>query len=185
MEELETIEMEISEPTRFNDVDSATQTAADQKEVPAIPNFLSFYLGKAISNADMKAFEEAAGGNNHEDLILRRDGAAINSDCQPGILRLPDVRSRWLDERWTQRAACYIKWQPYHLFYTRAKGDSLTLNKHLKTKLADKAIGLKDEVYGDAFLLSISITWDAGRRCDTDVNPELCEHIFRTNNVYQ
>ncbi len=117
--EFQAIEVPISTPTSLNDVD------------PTTTEYVSRH------NDYAKRFELVF----NVDADLERWWASYYS---PRIRFLPDLHPTWDTEAWEKRAALPFA-TGYHLFYTRAQGGSMMLNKYSGNK-----------VRGDMFLMKLS-----------------------------
>ena len=76
---------------------------------------------------------------------LKKDGEGY---YLPSIRDIPDTRWAWGDHGFEKRAA--FQWEEYHVFFTRAKGESLLPNKHTDTQ------HVRYNISGDVFFLKVS-----------------------------
>ena len=78
---------------------------------------------------------------------------------QPNVSLLPDVRDRWDDEAWEERAV--LGTRRYHIFFTRSRSEFLEHNRHTRYS-----------TWGDVFILKLSDAKDEnGRRFYVDLEP--------------
>lgn len=160
LERFQTIEVTISPPTQFDDLNYLTCTARDTMESDARRFDLVFHLADGIRKG---AEDEADKG-----CLDRVDRSVM----QPDIHRLPDLRSIWGAEGWEKRAVVAKK-GGYHLFYTLAKGGSLAPNQRIGWEAQGWGA---PPVEGDMFLLKVSqAVDDQGCHFYEDANSSLKE----------
>ena len=147
---LTTIEVGISTPVHFDDLNEDTQIARDAMQSDARRVDLVFHLAE-------RDWEEAEGV----------DWLRLNkSIMQPNIRRLPDLHRQWGKEGWKKRAVI-ARVGGYHLFYTLAK-EGLSPNNYTKYH--------GPQVHGPMYLLKVSQAIDEqGCRFYENANPRHSE----------
>lgn len=162
--ELNTIEVDISTPLHFDDLNEDTQIARDAMQSDARRVDLVFHLAEGGWKGTPEDAHEGAHEGLHEGIDWNRIDRSV---MQPNIRLLPDLRQDWGDEGWEKRAVV-AKAGAYHLFYTLAKGGLLAPNK--------RTGWTTPQVHGDMFLLKVSEAEDdKGHRFYEDANPSLDE----------
>ena len=149
---LATIEVDISTPTHFDDLDEVTQIPLDEIRSTANRVDLVFHLAEG----EWKAQKGVNWNRLHRSVM------------QPNIRRLPDLRSTWMKIGWKKRAVI-ARVGGYHLFYTLEK-EGLSPNHYASYTVPG--------VHGSMYLLKVSqAVDDQGRRFYEDVDPNSGELI--------